>query len=115
MCRSQNEGGQGFRDLKKFNQAMLPWRILRNPESLLAIILRGKYFKDGNFLRAKLVKNPSLAWRSIFWGEKLFKERYRWNVENGQRIIIDEDPWIEGNDFYKLVLFKDSLKGRDAM
>lgn len=45
-----------FRDLESFNKALLAknlWRIVTNPISLAAIVLREKYCKNGNFIEAK--------------------------------------------------------------
>lgn len=64
-------GGLGFRDLNLFNQAMLAklsWHIVRNLNSLMTKMVKGKYFENGDFLDAPLGSNPSLTWRSIIWG-----------------------------------------------
>lgn len=76
------------------------WRILRHLDSLLAkTLIRGKYFKTGSFLQAKLGARPSYAWRSILWGRDLFKKGYRWKVGNGFSINLSSDPWLprDGN------------------
>lgn len=47
LCQLKQAGGMGFRDLMCFNLAMLAkigWRVLMYPNSLLANILRDKYF-----------------------------------------------------------------------
>lgn len=85
----------GSRELSAFNHAMLAkqsWRLIRNPNSLLFKVLRGKYFKDGNFLKAPRGRNPSLTWRSICWGRELFSEGYKWKVGNDQYIDIVSNP-----------------------
>lgn len=57
MAIPKAEGGLGFRDIETFNDALLAklsWRIFKNPESLLAQVLRGKYGKDGScFLKSQ--------------------------------------------------------------
>lgn len=60
----KREGGLGFRDLKKFNQALLGkqvWRILQQPQSLVARILKARYFSDGNIFTAVVRKKASHA------------------------------------------------------
>ncbi|XP_060972488.1 uncharacterized protein LOC115720321 [Cannabis sativa] len=66
----KDEGGMGFRHLHDFNLAMLAkqdWRLLCNPNSLVAKVYKAKYFPHTDFLSAKLGNNPSFVWRSI-WG-----------------------------------------------
>jgi hypothetical protein len=49
----KGNGGMGFRDLQSFNLAMLAKQVLRllsDPESLCARVVRDKYYPDGNFL-----------------------------------------------------------------
>lgn len=56
MILSKKEGGLGFRDIHRFNMAMLckqAWRLLQNPESLCARVLRAKYFHGKSCLDAK--------------------------------------------------------------
>lgn len=76
----------------------------------MAQVLRGIYFQDGDFLKAKLGSNPSLTWRSILWGKELFLEGYRWRVANGERIFISQDPWIGGQGPNKPVWVKKEWK-----
>ncbi|KAA3476720.1 reverse transcriptase [Gossypium australe] len=57
LCTLKKEGGMGFRDLNCFNIALLAkqgWRLLRNPNSLLARTLKARYFKDSDFLKSNL-------------------------------------------------------------
>ncbi|XP_035546735.1 uncharacterized protein LOC118348703 [Juglans regia] len=93
----KDNGGLGFRDLKCFNIALLSkqgWRILQNPTSLVAQILKQKYFKQGSLLDAKLGTGPSFAWRGIHTGLSLLKKGISWRVGNGKQINIWHDRWI---------------------
>jgi hypothetical protein len=57
-------GGMGFRDMKLFNQAMLTrqcWRILIDPESLCAKLLKGRYFPNGSFLDSTITRSRSFT------------------------------------------------------
>jgi hypothetical protein len=52
----------GFRDLEVFNQALLAkqgWRLIQHPNSVVATIMRDKYFQGSDFLIARLGRNPS--------------------------------------------------------
>ncbi|CAA7045232.1 unnamed protein product [Microthlaspi erraticum] len=68
LCLSKKEGGLGFRDIERFNLALLgkqAWRMLQHPNCLMARVMRGRYFRDGNILTATATKKNSFAWRSI--------------------------------------------------
>lgn len=57
LFQPKKQGGLGFRDLCAFNLALLAkqrWRLLTNPDSLLARVLEAKYYPHGNFLEANL-------------------------------------------------------------
>ncbi|KAH9663932.1 reverse transcriptase domain-containing protein [Citrus sinensis] len=74
LCHAKIRGGLGFRDFSSFNQALIAkqgWRILQHPDSLMAKILKAKYFKHSGFMDAKLGSHPSFVWRSILWGRQL--------------------------------------------
>jgi hypothetical protein len=54
-CKQKNSGGMGFRDLGAFNEALLAkqgWRIMTEPLSLMASVLKAKYFPNNHFLKA---------------------------------------------------------------
>ena len=47
----------GFRDIQSFNLAMLAkqvWKLLREPDSLCAKVLRAHYYSDGKLPNAKM-------------------------------------------------------------
>lgn len=71
LSQAKIRGGVGFKDLSCFNQALIAkqsWRIMQALDSLVAKILKAKYFKYSNFMEAKLGSKSSYIWRSIIWG-----------------------------------------------
>ncbi|XP_058003643.1 uncharacterized mitochondrial protein AtMg00310-like [Hevea brasiliensis] len=97
MCCGKSLGGLGFRDLQSFNQALLAkqgWRIITNPNSLLARVLKGEYFHASSFSQASINGNPSWGWRSLLWRREILLHGMRWQVNNGNSILCKEDKWI---------------------
>jgi len=91
LKRPKEQGGLGFRDAHAFNMAMLAklgWRLIQNPESLCAKILRAKYYREGQVLNAKPRTGMSYTWRSILRGLELLKKGVIWRVGNGDSIRI---------------------------
>jgi len=77
LGKSKATGGHGFRDLRLFNKALLAkqgWRLLTQTSSIMAQILKAKYFPFSNFLESNLGNRPSFIWRSIFGARELLKE-----------------------------------------
>jgi hypothetical protein len=69
-------GGMGFRDMELFNLALLArqaWRILENPSTLSAQILKAFYYPFTDFLNASLGSSPSQVWRAIVGGRDILK------------------------------------------
>ncbi|XP_030479464.2 uncharacterized protein LOC115696715 [Cannabis sativa] len=97
LCVSKFFGGLGFRSLVHHNQAMLAkqaWHIYSNPNSLLFVVLKAKYFHHSTFLDADLGHTPSFTWRSVLWGRDLLKKGLLWKVGNGETIRTVEDFWV---------------------
>jgi hypothetical protein len=77
MGLSKVDGGLGFRDLVSFNKALLAkqiWRMLQNPTSLAARIIKAKYYPATGVLDASLGNRPSFAWRSIMAAQTTLKQ-----------------------------------------
>jgi hypothetical protein len=110
----KNQGGMGFKDIHCFNLALLAkqvWRILEEPESLCARVLRAKYFPNGDLLNAPTKKGSSFTWQSVWAGVQTFKKGHIWRVGNGQNINIWEDEWIPNYHSRKVI----TPKGRNVL
>ncbi|CAL1352559.1 unnamed protein product [Linum trigynum] len=97
VCVSKFHGGLGFRDFDLFNVAMLAkqaWKILQDPNSLLARLYKARYHPSSDFLSAPAGCRPSWAWQGVLEGRGLLKRGLRWQVGCGTAIRILEDPWL---------------------
>jgi hypothetical protein len=92
MCKPKNLGGLGFRDIELFNLALLArqgWRMLQNPESLSARILKAVYFPTTEMLSAEVGSSPSRVWRGIHEGLQVLKQGLIRRIGTGE----ETDPW----------------------
>jgi hypothetical protein len=111
MCKAPNQecrswewlsapktlGGLGFCDLVLFNQAMLArqcWRLIRDPSSLCARVLKGRYYRGCDFWEAPKPRSSSYTWRSILFGKELLQQGLRWGIGNGRTTKLLSDNWV---------------------
>lgn len=97
LSKHKSVGGLGFRDFRDFNLSMLgkqAWRILSNPDSLVAQIYKARYFPNSSFLEASLGNNPSFIWRSVWEAKAVITAGARWKVGMGNKINIVGQPWL---------------------
>jgi hypothetical protein len=105
LGRRKENGGMGFRDLECFNLALLAkqgWRIIQNPNSLVARVFKEKYFRNDSFLTSNLGRRPSYAWRSVWSAKNLLKEGLIWRVGDGKDIKIWQDRWVPSPQTYSI-------------
>ena len=72
MTFSKQDGGMGFRELHKFNQALLAnqvWKIMHHPNSLVFRALKHRYFRRTEMLQAGRGCQPSFGWQSLLFGK----------------------------------------------
>lgn len=84
----------GFRNMGNFNVALLAkqgWRLMQYPDSLVARILKAKYYPDLNFVNSSLGYLPSFTWKSIWASKGMLQEGLRWRVGLGRNIMINGD------------------------
>ena len=86
------------------------WRILTNPNSLMAQVYKAKYFPHDEVLNSKKGSNPSYAWRSIHNNHEVIRKGTRWRVGNGQRIHIWDDKWLPTPTTHKVISLQTDFK-----
>lgn len=97
MTKPKKLGGLGFRDIQSFNDvllAKLSWRIIKDPNCLLARVLCGKYCGKATFLESHVPANASHGWRSICIGRDMLSKNIGWAIGNGSSTKIWNDPWL---------------------
>lgn len=79
------------------------WRILTNPNSLVARVLKARYFPHDDIINSKKGSSPPYAWRSIHNSLEVLKKGTRQRLGNGRRIHIWEDKWLPTPTSYKVI------------
>ena len=93
LCLPKNEGGLGFKELRKFNEVMLAkqvWRLIHDKDSLFYWVFRAKFFPSGDIFSAQ-VKLGSYAWCSILGARKVIATGARWRIGNGHSVRVFHD------------------------
>ncbi|XP_071921851.1 uncharacterized protein [Coffea arabica] len=101
MAMEKKEGGLGFKDLQKFNKALLAkqvWRLITKPNLLVSKVLRAKYFHRDSIFKCKVPKCSSWIWQSLMNVRDLVQKGTRKRIGNGKTTNIWEDIWIPGNE-----------------
>lgn len=97
ICVPLDKGGLGFRDLSNFNTALLAkqlWRLLMYPNSLLAHVLKGRYYRFYNPLEVENANSPSFGWRSIISAKTLLQAGLRRTIGSGYETKVWSYSWI---------------------
>uniref|UniRef100_A0A2N9J5Z6 RNase H type-1 domain-containing protein n=1 Tax=Fagus sylvatica TaxID=28930 RepID=A0A2N9J5Z6_FAGSY len=97
LCQPKSMGGLGFRELQKFNIALLAkqfWRLMQCKDSLIFKVFSAKFFPTGNILEASTKTKGSFAWRSILKAKDLILKGTSWRVGDGTQICIKNTNWL---------------------
>jgi hypothetical protein len=97
MCKPKLLGGLGFRDIELFNLSLLArqgWRMLQNPESLSARVLKEVYFPETDLLHAMVGSAPSQVWRAVHEGIQVLKQGLIRRIGTGENTHPWNDQWL---------------------
>lgn len=74
------------------------------PDTLVARILKARYFKHSTFIEAGLGSKPSYIWRSILWEREVLSKGCRWRIGNGQQVNVFNSYWIPRPTTFKPII-----------
>ncbi|KAK2659285.1 hypothetical protein Ddye_005818 [Dipteronia dyeriana] len=72
------------------------WWLLTKPNSLVARVIKGRYFLTSTSLQADFGGSWSFVWRSFLWGLDFLVTGLRWKIGARSYISIYHYPWIPG-------------------
>ena len=97
LCQAKEAGGMGFKEIEKFNKALLAkrvWWMLKNPESLCHRVFKAIFFPDCSILEATSSTNGTYAWKSILGARDVVQKGMGWRIGDGKLVSIKEDKWL---------------------
>lgn len=69
-------------------------RFIQFPNSLLARVLRERYYRLSSTLQAPEAYSSSYVWKSLLAAKPILSLRIKQMVHSGYQICMWEDPWI---------------------
>lgn len=87
LCKPKQLGGLGFQSMIEFNKALIAkqvWRIIHCPDSLMARILKARYFRNVDILDATSGSNH------LIFGNLLFGAEISLSRESGGKLVMVE-------------------------
>ncbi|KAG7585605.1 Ribonuclease H domain [Arabidopsis thaliana x Arabidopsis arenosa] len=97
LTLAKENGGLGFREVATFNDSLLAkigWKLLQQPDSLLAQVLLGKYYHSSSFMEARIPTNASHGWRGIMEGREILKKGLGWIIGDGESTNVWDTSWL---------------------
>ncbi|XP_048593391.1 uncharacterized protein LOC125576910 [Brassica napus] len=97
VCLPREERGIGFRMIHEFNLALLAkqlWKLVQFPDSLVARVIKERYYRLSSPLRVNTAGSPSYVWTSISAARKLLLLGIRQKIHSDYEVKVWEDPWI---------------------
>ncbi|CAN0875383.1 hypothetical protein LINGRAHAP2_LOCUS10802 [Linum grandiflorum] len=70
------------------------WKFLTNPNALVSLVFKTRYFPIWDFLSAGLGNRPSYVWQSIHAAQMVGREGCRWTLGNSCSVKIFSESWL---------------------
>ncbi|XP_074336955.1 putative mitochondrial protein AtMg00310 [Apium graveolens] len=86
------------------------WRFMTNPDSLVSGVYKVKYFRDGNYLNAKLGASPRFTWRSLWEAREVVSAGVCWRIGSEESVEISGQPWLTDMDNPYVTTVSDSFQ-----
>ena len=107
LCQGRDFGGLGFKEIEKFNEALLTkqvWQMLKNPNSLCHRVFEAWFFPNCSILEASNSANGSYAWKSILSARNVVWKGVVWWIGDGKLVCIKEDKWLSDQVYKSMTL-----------
>jgi hypothetical protein len=115
LTRPKSQGGMGFRDMKKFNQALLArqaWTLIQHLDSLCAKLLKARYYQIGDIVDTVFPSEASPTWKGVEHGFELLKKGIIWRIGSGSKVNIWRDPWVNREPSRRITMKKGHARFR---
>nr|XP_023892926.1 uncharacterized protein LOC112004916 [Quercus suber] len=106
LCKPKTQGGMGFKDLSRFNDALLAkqtWRLLHDKTSLFYRVFKARYFPNCTIMEAKSPSSASYAWKSIIKGREVIQKGAVWRIGDGRSVPIWGTRWLPAKHSPKII------------
>ena len=91
LCEVKEARGLGFKEIDKFNEALLAkqvWRMINNPNSLCYRVFKARFFPECSILEAEDSRVGSYTWKSILSARDVIHKGMVWRISNGESMRI---------------------------
>ena len=78
------------------------WNLITKPDSLIARLLKARYYCSRDFLSARLSHNPSFTWKGIWSSQAILLKGSRWRIGDGCSIDVWNNPWLRDAENFKV-------------
>ncbi len=97
LCAPESQGGLGFRELGKFNEALIAKqgrRLLHNHSSLFYRVFKAMFSPSCSWLEANPNQKGSYAWQSIIKSRNVIEKGSRWRIGDGNSAKFWKSRWL---------------------